>query len=1185
MSNSNNIKQANTFGFKSIGLLLLLAIFFIQFNYAQSPGVGANFNVEAEVYSGNPIGIDDWFQGPSGMGVVDESQTTLYNSYLYDATDPFNVNRDNIAFDVGQNVDRFSAPNGYLLYDTRYGHDQVKMLGSTWGDETLFTSGSKNGQNPATEWVTDAGSVIKTNDIVDTYAHMRREGTTINDDLWLFMGASTLETNGAHYFDFELFVSDLTFTPSTPDPNVSGTFSGVGTADGHTPWLFDGTGKVTQVGDMIIGFEFSNAGVLNIEPRIWVSSSDYSSVTPSLFNWGGKFDTSTSGTYGYASVALPAGSFLGSVNGASVTAPPWGTFDEGVVYSNIYRKNQFGEVGINFTEIGIDPTQIEGQDACEGPFSKLLIKTRSTNSFTSALKDFAGVYTFLGAPMIDSSIDDGTVILSCDALTTLEPLNPVNVAYYEWVTTDGSFTNPTTDDGTTQTFVGQYAEINQPGTYTLQAAPVSGCSYSESTINVYAVPCAVDDALTMIENGGAQIIAVQSNDHDQETDPIGEILTSSINNVGLLQPANGTVSINTTTGEITYTPNADWYGVDTFEYQICDSHVPALCDVALVTVTVLIDSDGDGVADINDLDDDNDGIYDTVESIGGVDPSADADGDGIPNYQDSGFCTLNSFGVCATLDPDNDGLPNHLDTDSDGDGCSDANEAYFSTTADGNDGEQFGVSDPLTLAAGEVNADGTVVDVLATYPTPNAFYLDPTYAAGCSDLGDAPTVYKTLITDNGPRHLVDDINYLGSSVTADLDGFVEGTDTSLNASDDAADDGITFPALSQGATVDLGITVAGAGFLNAWIDWNGNGIFDGGEQVATDKSYTTGTYTLPVTIPCTATVTPTYARFRFGSSGNLTTGNDTFGEVEDYQITIAADEISLVSTEFTPQSICGDDILSADFTIPTGATILWTNDLGDTGAGNIEQQLVNNTSSPIDVIYTITATSVNGCATATDTLVVTVNPKPTVEPSVCDLVICSGDTANITFTSSVAGTTYTWSGNGSTNVSGNISEILTNTSTSPLEVVYTVTGTNNGCVSEEIEVKVIVDSCYSDLSLVKTVEDSSGNAISVVNIGDTIYFKIAVTNSGPTDATGVQVEDNLPTGLTYLESSSTIPNSTTYDNGTGVWDLSGITILDGETIVLIIAATVDPMCGDITNIAQIIASERPDPDSTPGNDK
>ncbi|ASV31309.1 Ig-like domain-containing protein [Maribacter cobaltidurans] len=71
-------------------------------------------------------------------------------------------------------------------------------------------------------------------------------------------------------------------------------------------------------------------------------------------------------------------------------------------------------------------------------------------------------------------------------------------------------------------------------------------------------------------------------------------------------------------------------------------------------VCATIDTDGDGVPDSVDLDDDNDGILDTVE-----DPNLDSDDDPLTN----------------PLDTDGDGYPNHLDIDSDNDGIPDNVEA------------------------------------------------------------------------------------------------------------------------------------------------------------------------------------------------------------------------------------------------------------------------------------------------------------------------------------------------------------------------------------------------------------------------------------------------------------------------------------------------------------------------------
>ncbi|MDG5490469.1 LamG-like jellyroll fold domain-containing protein [Psychroserpens sp. SPM9] len=133
------------------------------------------------------------------------------------------------------------------------------------------------------------------------------------------------------------------------------------------------------------------------------------------------------------------------------------------------------------------------------------------------------------------------------------------------------------------------------------------------------------------------------------------------------------------------------------------------------------DVDQDSLSDIDDLDDDNDGILDVVES-GGIDPSADHDIDGIPNYKDADFCTLNSSGVCAHLDFDSDGIPNHLDLDSDNDGITDVLES--GGTDKDNDGHADGVIGKSAITFGVPATAGTGTIPTNTDGTGNDDYLD-----------------------------------------------------------------------------------------------------------------------------------------------------------------------------------------------------------------------------------------------------------------------------------------------------------------------------------------------------------------------------------------------------------------------------------------------------------------------------
>ncbi|MBC3538939.1 T9SS type A sorting domain-containing protein [Rufibacter sediminis] len=104
--------------------------------------------------------------------------------------------------------------------------------------------------------------------------------------------------------------------------------------------------------------------------------------------------------------------------------------------------------------------------------------------------------------------------------------------------------------------------------------------------------------------------------------------------------------------------------------------------VSATTFTYVIsgDWDNDGVADVDDLDDNNDGI---ITEPGAVNPTADADGDGIYNYLDTDFVhpvygafrDVNHDDIHDAFDIDLDGLIRGYDIDIDGDGIPNAIEA------------------------------------------------------------------------------------------------------------------------------------------------------------------------------------------------------------------------------------------------------------------------------------------------------------------------------------------------------------------------------------------------------------------------------------------------------------------------------------------------------------------------------
>ncbi|MCB0707550.1 MAG: cadherin-like domain-containing protein, partial [Saprospiraceae bacterium] len=101
-------------------------------------------------------------------------------------------------------------------------------------------------------------------------------------------------------------------------------------------------------------------------------------------------------------------------------------------------------------------------------------------------------------------------------------------------------------------------------------------------------PLAIDDTDNTIE-GMPITTDVLANDSDPN-DPLGGIDETSVYVVSI--PGNGMLSVNPVTGEITYTPNPGFVGVDVYSYAVCDTGnpLPPLCDTATVTITVNADN-------------------------------------------------------------------------------------------------------------------------------------------------------------------------------------------------------------------------------------------------------------------------------------------------------------------------------------------------------------------------------------------------------------------------------------------------------------------------------------------------------------------------------------------------------------------------------------------------------------------
>ncbi|MFQ5614192.1 MAG: choice-of-anchor Q domain-containing protein, partial [Anaerolineae bacterium] len=110
----------------------------------------------------------------------------------------------------------------------------------------------------------------------------------------------------------------------------------------------------------------------------------------------------------------------------------------------------------------------------------------------------------------------------------------------------------------------------------------------------------------------------------------------------------------------------------------------------------------------------------------------------------------------------------------------------------------------------------------------------------------------------------------------------------------------------------------------------------------------------------------------------------------------------------------------------------------------------------------------------------------------------------------------------------------------------------------------------ADLSLTKSVNNVSPE------VGDRVRFTLTVFNGGPNPATNVEVTDLLPAGLSY---DAHLASQGVYSPATGLWDVGA---LSASFARLEITATINS-ASVLTNVAEITASDLPDPDSTPGN--
>ena len=163
-----------------------------------------------------------------------------------------------------------------------------------------------------------------------------------------------------------------------------------------------------------------------------------------------------------------------------------------------------------------------------------------------------------------------TVVGTADGVNTATEINPAN----------GSVV--ITPESTTTVTYTPNADFNGTDTFTYVVSDGELTAIGTVTVTVNAVndpPVAVDDTLTIDEGEDAEIDVITDSDSDVDGDTLSVSAVESAD--------NGTTAIKSgSTTTVTYTPNANFAGIDTFTYTVSDGQDPALTDTGTVTVKV-----------------------------------------------------------------------------------------------------------------------------------------------------------------------------------------------------------------------------------------------------------------------------------------------------------------------------------------------------------------------------------------------------------------------------------------------------------------------------------------------------------------------------------------------------------------------------------------------------------------------
>jgi len=255
--------------------------------------------------------------------------------------------------------------------------DQTKFITdavNSTPDEHLFTGGgSKDGQDISNWKWTSGPGVQDKNDIEHAFAAAYTGGAG-GAETFIYFGQDRYAQDGDAFVGFW-------FLKSAVSEKADGTFNGV-----H------------QDGDILVQADFTNGGVIQeFKVSKWLS--------------GALHQVDTGLECPAANVPLADDSACGKVNGIGIGEidSPWAYTPKSGTADKI-PQGGFFEAGINLTTLGLD----------QGCFSTFVSETRSSQSLTSTLSDYAmGSFSFCTTPDISTQVKQGATSLGDNGNITI----------------------------------------------------------------------------------------------------------------------------------------------------------------------------------------------------------------------------------------------------------------------------------------------------------------------------------------------------------------------------------------------------------------------------------------------------------------------------------------------------------------------------------------------------------------------------------------------------------------------------------------------------------------------------------------------------------------------------------------------------------------------------------------------